>query len=104
MPGHRPIFAQHENVIADDLEVVRREVARHSALVVTVRHLAVRFHAEMAAETARHPRRVTRITSDAAFLVSKPFVRRCRVSPGGCVALHRLCVSRLLVVIRVTGR
>ena len=71
---------------------------------MAIRHFAVRLHAQVAAETARHPRRVTCVASHAALAVGKHLVLCGRIAPRRIVLLHRLGVGRFFVVIGVAGR
>jgi hypothetical protein len=53
--GDCSVAAQHEDVVAQDLEIILSEVARVATFVVPVRHLAVCFHRKVATKTTRHP-------------------------------------------------
>ncbi len=64
--GHVAVAGQHEDVVAQGLEVVRDVVARDVALVVELGHLLVGLLRQVAAEAARVPGRVA---GDAAHVV-----------------------------------
>src|SRR5688572_11346292 len=71
---------------------------------MTIRHLAIRLHAEVTAEAARDPRRVTRVARHVVLAMRELFVPDTRVAPRRVVFLHRLRVRTLLAVIRIARR
>ena len=81
MARDRAVFAQHEDVVAQHLEVVGRVVARGLALEVAVRHLGVGAHREVAAEAARHPRRVAGVARHRLVRVRELALVRRHVAP-----------------------
>ena len=50
---HRAVHAQLENIVADDLRIVGREIARRHTLKFIERHFLVGAHRQMTAKTAR---------------------------------------------------
>src|ERR1041385_2288475 len=58
----------------------------------------------MAAKTARDPRRMTCVAGHVVVRVSELRLRGFRIAPRLVVLLHRLGISRLLVVVGVAGR
>ena len=69
--GHVAVAGEHEDVVAQRLEVVRRVVARHVAVVVELRHLDVGLLRQVAAEAARVPRRVAGDAAHVALLYAR---------------------------------
>ena len=102
---HRAVPAELEHVVARDLRVVGREVARLAALVVVALGLPVGLDRQVAAAAARGPRQVA--GEAGHLLVGVGVVLRAR-APLALAALvarvHELRARRLLVVLRVAGR
>jgi hypothetical protein len=103
MSRHGAVFGEHENVVAQDLEVISRVVARLVALVVAVGHLAVRLHREVAAEATRHPRRVAGEAGHLAVGVREFLVVSRNVAPRLIVGSDGLGVARQFVVVGRLG-
>src|SRR5256885_10536625 len=102
MSGHSAIAAQHEDVVAEDLKVVLREVARVTAFVVTIGHLAVCLHRQVTTKTTRHPRRMTSDAGHIVIAMRELIGVRRNVSPLRMVFANGLRVSRLLVAVTRT--
>src|SRR5258707_15803537 len=71
--GDGSVLAEHKDVVADHLIIVRSKVSGIAALVVAIWHFAVCFHAQMTPKTARDPRCMTRVAGHAAVAVSELF-------------------------------
>src|SRR6202041_1889648 len=63
------INGQTEDVVTQNLKIVRSPIARCQAFIVKHRHLLICGHRKMAAITSRSPRTVARVTSHPAVLV-----------------------------------
>ena len=98
--GHRAVDAEHEDIVAQHLEVIRRPVPRRRAFVVQHRPLLVRGLRQMAAEAARHPRRVAGVAGHSRVGVRQA-ARRVGAAPAHAVALHGLGEGRARVVARM---
>ena len=98
--GRRLAAAEQEHLVARDLRVVRRVIARLAAFVVMPLGLGVCFDRQMAARAARRPGRVAgvalhvliRVRHVLGLDVLAPFERR-------GIAAHQLGARRLLVVL-----
>ena len=105
---HRPVDAEHENVVAHDLRIVGGEIAVGHAFEFVLRHALVRFHRQMTTETTRRPRGVTDLAIHRAVIVreSRGNVvlagRWLRNSAAPCFAIAPQClgVGRLRIVVR----
>src|SRR4051812_10995889 len=104
VPGDGAINAEHVDVVAQDLEVVRGPVARSEAFVVQHRHLLVRGHGKVATEAARCPRAVAGDAGHARIGVSEILQILRKRAPGRAVLLQCFRKAGFLAVMRVAGR
>src|SRR6185369_3390626 len=102
--GNGTIASQHEDIVAQHLEVVLSEVARIASLVMPVWHLAISLHRQVTTKTARHPRRVARNTSHIRIAVRQSLIVCRHIAPTRVVFANRLRVTRLLAVVASAGR
>src|SRR5687767_3125026 len=95
--GDGAIAAEEEGIVAQDLEVVGRPVARLEPFVVEHGGLAIGAERQMAPKARRRPRRVARVARHLLVRV-RECIWRGGAAPGRAVLLDRLREPRLLVV------
>ena len=101
----RAVAAQHENVVAQHLIVVRGEVPRRGlTLAVQRRPVGIGCHRKVAAKATGHPRGVAGVASHLVVGMRQGVVRRRPIAPTRPVALYRLRQPRLFVIFRMPRR
>ena len=104
MASDGAVDSQHIDVIAQDLEVVGRPVARGDALVVKHGHLAIGSHFQMAPEARWDPGRVATVTSHSLVAVGQGALVTIHCSaPALGIGSYSFGEGRLFVVIRIAG-
>ena len=106
IPGHVAVAGQHEDIVAQRLEVVADIVARDIALRVQKRQLLVGLLRQMAAEATGIPRRVAGDAAHVFVGVGAAAVARDVAPDHGAVAVAAHCLGQggLGVVMLVARR
>ena len=61
---HRSVDAELEDVVTDDLGIIRREVARGDPFILVERRALIRLHGQMTAEATGGPRGMADLAGD----------------------------------------
>ena len=91
MSGDRPVDSQHEAIVAQDLKIVARPVARHQAFVVQHGLALISRHREMTSKTIRRPRRMAGVTGHATIGMRELRGINGNVAPSLAVGANCFC-------------
>lgn len=101
MAGNRAIHAEHENIVAQNLEIVTRVVTGGQAFVMQHRLAGIRGHLEMTAKTRGRPRSVAGVARHRRIRVCETCVGLRQLRSDDAIFSHQLCPKRFRVEVRI---